>query len=470
MSELYLYNSVTNQKELFEPRKSGNGQDQPISLYTCGLTVYDFGHIGNFRTFLFYDILRRVLLANGFEVTHVQNITDVGHLVGDGDEGQDKMEKGSVREGRTAWEIASYYTDAWIEDSDALNILRPDIVPKATDHIPEQIALVQKLEKEGYTYVISDGVYFDTSKFAAYGKMAGLDLDGLQEGARVEANPEKRNPSDFALWKFSPREEAGQRQMEWESPWGIGFPGWHLECSAMAMKYLGETLDIHTGGVDHKPVHHTNEIAQSEAVTGKPFARWWMHSEFLLVDGGKMSKSVGNFYTIQNIRERGFSPIAFRYFVLSAHYRSKLNFTWSALEASQKALNKLVWYAAHMGQPSGGCVEYEERFLDVINDDLNMPEALATVWAVVKSGHEDYAKLATLYEMDKVLGLGLHELVSELRAKLDAAGADMSALLAERDAARSEKNWERADAIRDQIAAAGFVVEDTEDGAVLRPL
>lgn len=459
---LYLYNSVSGEKEQFKP------QGAIVSLYTCGLTVYDYGHIGNFRTFLFYDVLRRVLLANGFEVNHVQNVTDVGHLVGDGDEGEDKMEKGSSREGRTAWEIASYYTDAWMEDSDTLNIMKADSIPKATDHIPEQIALVQQLEKNGFTYEISDGIYFDTAKFEDYGKMAGLDFDGMQEGARVEANPEKKNPTDFALWKFSPTD--AQRQMEWESPWGIGFPGWHLECSAMAMKYFGDTMDIHTGGIDHKPVHHTNEIAQSEAATGKPFANWWMHAEFLLVDGGKMSKSKGNFYTLQDIVEKGFSPIAYRYYMLGAHYRSKLNFTWKGMEAAQNALNRLVWTAAQWPEPESGCPEFEERFIDVLNDDLNTPEALSTLWAMVKSGHGEEKKAGTLYEMDKVLGLGLRDLVAEMRAKVDAAGDDLHMLLEERSDARDAKNWERSDEIRDQIAEAGFVVEDTEDGQILRPL
>lgn len=459
---LYLYNSVSGEKESFKP------QGDVVSYYTCGLTVYDYGHIGNFRTFLFYDVLRRVLLANGFEVNHVQNITDVGHLVGDGDEGEDKMEKGSSREGRTAWEIASYYTDAWMEDSDMLNIMRAEIIPKATDHIPEQIALVEQLQEKGFAYEISDGIYFDTAKFEAYGAMAGLDFEGMQEGARVEVNKEKKNPTDFALWKFSPANE--QRQMEWESPWGIGFPGWHIECSAMAMKYLGETLDIHAGGIDHVPVHHTNEIAQSEAATGKPFANWWVHGEFLLVDGGKMSKSKENFYTVQDIVDKGFSPIHYRYFVLGAHYRSKQNFTWTGMEAARNALNKLVWTAAQWPEASSGCAEFEERFIDVLNDDVNTPEALSTMWAMVKSGHPEEQKAGTLYEMDKVLGLGLRELVAEMRAKVDAAGDDLHMLLEERSDARDAKNWERSDEIRDQIAEAGFVVEDTEDGQILRPL
>lgn len=461
MSTLYLYNTATRSSEPFKP------QTDTVSLYTCGLTVYDYGHIGNFRTFLYYDVVRRVLLANGYEVNHVQNITDVGHLVGDGDEGEDKMEKGSSREGRTAWEIASYYTDAWMEDSDSLNILRADTIPKATDHIPEQIALIERLEKNGHTYTISDGVYFDTSTFPDYGKMAGLDFEGMQEGARVEANPEKKNPTDFALWKFSPENE--QRQMEWQSPWGLGFPGWHIECSAMAMKYLGNTMDIHMGGVDHKTVHHTNEIAQSEAATGMPFARWWMHADFLLVDGGKMSKSKENFYTLQDVVKKGFSPIAYRYYMLSAHYRSKLNFTWKGMEAAQNALNRLVWTAAQWPEASSGCVEYEERFLDVLNEDLNTPEALATMWAMVKSGHSEEHKAGTLYEMDKVFGFGLRELIADVRAKVDAAGDNLHALLNERATARTEKNWERSDEIRDQIAESGFVVEDTDEGQILRP-
>lgn len=460
---MQLFNTLTRTNEQFTPQ-----QNDRVTLYTCGLTVYDFGHIGNFRTFLFYDVLRRALEANNYSVLHVMNITDVGHLVSDGDDGDDKLEKGAAREGKTAWEVASYYTEAYRHDRTLLNILPPSIEPKATEHIAEQIALIQTLETKGFTYAISDGVYFDTSKLADYGKLAQLDIEGLQAGARVEMNPEKRNTTDFALWKLSPQ-DGTRRDMEWESPWGIGFPGWHLECSAMAMKYCGETLDIHCGGIDHIPVHHTNEIAQSEAATQKPFANMWMHSEFLLVDGGKMSKSLGNFYTVADLIERGYNPLAFRYFTLGAHYRSKLNFTFKALDAAASALSSLVHHASQWNNPTTANQELLADFDAAINNDLNTAEALAVLWSIVKGTDDSGVKAATVAHIDRVLGLRILEQGQELRERIAAAGSDFASLLEMRADARAEKDWETSDRIRNEIQAAGFIVEDTPDGQILRP-
>ncbi len=458
---LQLQDTLTRKKEEFAPQS-----DSTVTMYTCGPTVYDFAHIGNLRSYIFSDILHRTLLANDFKVNMAMNITDVGHLTDDADAGEDKMEKGAAREGKTAREIASYYTDAFLEDSRDLNLLEPTVRPKATDHIQEQIDLILRLEEKGLTYATSDGVYYDTAKFPEYGKLAQLDIEGLQEGARVEKNKEKKQATDFALWKFSPKDT--QRAMEWDSPWGTGFPGWHIECSAMAMKHLGETIDIHTGGIDHIPVHHTNEIAQSEGATGKPFARFWLHGEFLLINEGRMGKSEGNFLTLDSLREKGYSPLAYRYFTLTAHYRSKLNFSWEAMDNAQNSYNKLVSAVMQWDQPGGVNESYVERFMDAVNNDLGMPEALAVMWELVKSAEETSTKAATMAEMEKVLGLGLAEAADELKGKIANAGEDVMALLRERNEARAEKNFEAADALRDQIAALGFAIEDTDDGTVLK--
>jgi len=339
---LYLYNTLHRKKEAFSPITPPE-----VGLYSCGPTVYDQQHLGNMRAVLFTDLLKRVLLSNGYHVTHVRNITDVGHLVSDGDEGEDKMEKGAKREGKTAWDIAKHYTEIFHKDVAELFTLPPDIEPKATDHIQEQIDLIKQLDEKGLTYVIDDGVYFDTSKITDYGKLALLDIEGLQEGARVLANAQKKNATDFALWKFSP--EDSQREMEWESPWGNGrkgFPGWHIECSAMSMKYLGQTFDIHTGGIDHVPVHHTNEIAQSESATGKPFANFWLHNEFLALDGdAKMSKSAGTFLTLDSIKEKGYSPLDYRFASLQTHYRQHMTFSWAVMDAAREGRERLNQFA-----------------------------------------------------------------------------------------------------------------------------
>ncbi len=440
--------------------------DREVSLYTCGPTVYNYAHIGNVRTFIFYDLLRRVLEANGYSVKHVMNITDVGHLTDDADAGEDKMEKGARREGKSVWDIAQFFTDSFLHDSAALNLLEPHLRPKATDHIAEQIALVQTLEQKGHTYRTSDGIYFDTSTLNDYGKLAQLDIAGLQEGSRVEKNVEKRNPTDFALWKFSP--QGSHRQMEWESPWGVGFPGWHIECSAMAMKYLGETMDIHCGGIDHIPVHHTNEIAQSEAATGRPFARIWMHGEFLLINNGRMGKSEGNFVTLQSLIDKGFDPLAYRYFTFTAHYASKLHFTWEALQGAQNAYYRLINTIAIWDTPKVGCAEFEGRFMDAMNDDLNAPQALAILWELVQSNYPTHAKTESIFVMDRILGLSLHERSDALRARIVSAGEDIHALVAQREQARADKDYTTADTLRSRITEAGLTVEDTPEGPVLK--
>jgi len=390
------------------------------------------------------------------------NITDVGHLTSDADEGEDKLEKGAKREKLSVWDVAEKYTQLFKQDLAALNISEPDVWLKATGTIPEQITLIQKLETKGFTYKTSDGIYFNTSKFPTYGALARLNLEGQKEGARVEVNEEKHNPSDFALWKFSHKDE--KRQMEWESPWGVGFPGWAIECSAMSMKALGETFDIHTGGVDHIPVHHTNEIAQSEGATGKPFVKYWVHNEFLLVDGGKMSKSLGNAYTLGDIRQKGFSPLAFRYYCLGAHYRSKLNFTWEGMQAAQTALDQLIERALALGDADGeGATEHEQKFFEAVDNDLATPQALAILWDMLKSSVPDTMKKTTLLRMDEILGLGLAQ------AKREAIDipVDVQVLVDERAEARQAKDWEKSDALRKKIEEAGFSVKDTDQGQVV---
>ncbi|MDD5567265.1 MAG: cysteine--tRNA ligase [Patescibacteria group bacterium] len=455
---LQLFNTLSREKEIFKPQRK-----DWVGLYTCGLTVYNYAHIGNLRTYLFEDILKRVLLLNGYQVKHVMNITDVGHLTSDADEGEDKMELGAEREHKTAAEIAKYYTKAFQQDLKDLNILKPSIWAKATAHIPEQIALIKKLEQKGFIYKTSDGVYFDTSKYPDYGKMARLDLKGLKEGARVAKNSEKRNPTDFALWKFSPKDK--KRQMEWPSPWGKGFPGWHIECSAMSMKYLGDTLDLHAGGIDHIPVHHTNEIAQSEAATGKQFVRYWLHGDFLVLNEERMGKSKGNFITLKTLKEKGFNPLAYRYFTLQAHYRAKLNFSWDALSGAQAALEKLSERVRELPAPKGKCEKYEIKFLEAINDDLNTPQALAVVWDLLKSDCPDSAKRAALNRFDKVLGLGLGGLKKKRAASVP---SDIQKLIDRREKARKNNDWTGADALRQEIEKAGFAVEDTSKGPKLK--
>jgi len=452
---LQLYNTLSRKKEPFKPL-----HDKTVGLYTCGPTVYHYAHIGNLRTFIFEDILKRALMHEGFRVNHIMNITDVGHLTSDADEGEDKLEKGARREGKTAWEDAKFYTKAFQDDLQKLNILPPTKFTPATEHIAEQIAWVQQLEKKGITYQTSDGIYFDTSKFPDYSKLSGQNLSGIQEGARVEKNEEKRNASDFAVWKFSPKDS--KRDMEWESPWGKGFPGWHLECSVMAQKYLGDTLDIHCGGIDLIPVHHTNEIAQAESVTGKQFSRFWMHGEFIVIKGDeKMSKSAGNFMTLQSLVDKGFDPLAYRYFTFSAHYRQKLRFSLEALTSSQKALSNLRGHIQMWDDPRIGCAEFERRFFDAIADDLNIPQALAVMWEMIKSDNPTAAKHQSLILFDEILGLGLSEI------KKREIPQEILHILKERAIARKEKNYTKADELRDLSARKGFPINDTQEGQIV---
>jgi cysteinyl-tRNA synthetase len=456
--ELYFFNTLGRKKEKFVPIVPGK-----VGLYTCGPTVYDFAHLGNFRTFIFEDVLRRTLEYNGFEVKHVMNITDVGHLVSNADEGEDKIELGAKREGKTAWEIAAYYTEAFLRDSALLNIKRAHILPRATDHIKEQIELIQVLEKKGFTYRTSDGIYYDTSKFKDYWKLSGQRPEERLAGARVEINPEKKNPWDFALWKFSPKDK--KRQMEWPSPWGIGFPGWHIECSAMSVKYLGQPFDIHTGGVDHIPIHHTNEIAQSEGAFNKKMVNYWLHGEFLMVEGKRMGKSEGNLIKLQDIIAKGFDPLAFRYLCLTSHYRSILNFTWKSLEAAQNSLNRLREHLSNLSdyKPSEINSEYKNRFLKAINDDLNTPEGLSVMWEMLRSKIPEGEKLATLLDFDKVLGLKL-EIMKE------GVPEEVKRLVDEREGLRKKRKWAEADKIRQKIAELGYLVEDTPKGPKVKKL
>ena len=451
----HFYNTLTRQKEEFKPIKSGQ-----VGLYTCGPTVYWFAHIGNWRSYIFSDILRRSLECGGFTVNQIINITDVGHLVGDGDEGEDKMIVAMKREGKSAYDIARFYEAAFFADRDKLNILPAEVYPRATEHVAEQIELVKKLEENSFTYKTTDGIYFDTSKLPEYGRLSGQRAEEKQGGARVELG-EKKSPTDFALWKFSPADS--KREMEWDSPWGVGFPGWHLECSAMSKKYLGVPFDIHTGGEDHISVHHENEIAQTQGSDGVLEANVWMHNAFLMVDGGKMSKSLGNIYTLAQLEEKGIEPLAFRLFCLGAHYRAKLNFTFEAVHAAQNALNKLretirSWDAPNLEI----CEEYAKKFTKAIEDDLNTPQALAVMWEMLggETCCETAAKAATLLEFDKIFGLCLDEYIG----KPIEVPSEVVALLKIRETARAEKNWSESDRLRDEIATLGFVVEDSPQG------
>lgn len=462
-----IYNTRTRSIEEFRTVRDG-----VAAVYSCGPTVYHHQHLGNMRAAVFADTLHRTLKAAGYEVKHVINITDVGHLTSDGDTGEDKLEKGAKREGKTVWEIAKMYTEAYFADLTALNVPLSDyLFPRATDHIEEQIALVRELEKKGYTYLISDGVYFDTSKFSRYAEFAHLDVEGLQAGARVEENEEKRNPTDFALWKFSPADE--QRQMEWDSPWGRGFPGWHIECSAMGRKLLGQPFDVHCGGVDHIPIHHMNEIAQSEAAYGKPLAAFWLHGAFLTVDQKRMGKSEGNLVTVDEFMQRGVDSLAYRYLVLGAHYRSPLNFTWESLAGAQSALEhlremcralpKLKRESGIRNQKSGMI----ERISTAFDDDLDTPKALAILWDSCKpqvASRKPDELSAIIAYADQVFGLDLTKYLGKpLRIP-----REVQRLVAAREDARQRKDWARSDVLRAQVEALGFQVEDTKEGPFIR--
>lgn len=464
--DLYLYNTLTLQKEKFIPINPGQ-----VGIYTCGPTVYNFAHLGNLRTYLFEDFLVRTLAYNGYKIKRVMNITDVGHLSGDMDMGEDKMEKVAQHEGRNAWEIANYYTDAFREDLERLNIALPDIWCKATDNIPEQIALVQILMDKGYAYQTSDGIYFDTVKFPNYNQLSHLPLEELKEGARVEKNLEKHSPTDFALWKFSPA--GAKRQMEWDSPWGIGFPGWHVECSAMSLKYLGAQRDIHCGGIDHINIHHTNEIAQSEAATGDKFFNYWLHGAFLNVVGGKkMAKNDGDFLTLDNaLLKKGLNPLAYRFASLQVHYRKSMEYNEDNLFQAEQGLSALYRQVAALGQESGVIDEISnQEFWAAINDDLNMPQALAVLFKVLKSTLSNVDKLATVLAFDQVLGLSLGYVKNKEDDFLidSELPEEVRCLLKDRQQARAEKDWSRSDALRQKLLDGGFLIEDAPEGQKIK--
>lgn len=464
-----LYNSLSRTVETFRPINPPH-----VGMYTCGPTVYDFAHIGNFRTYVLSDLLLRTLEFNKYNVQFIMNLTDVGHLtgdnLGDADTGEDRMESSAKKQGKTAWEVAQVYTKAFLKDFDRLNLVRPQLFAKATDHIAEQIKFVQILEEKGFTYKTSDGIYFDTSKFPHYGKLSSLDQ--IQEGARVEKNPEKKNARDFALWKFSPKGE--KRQMEWDSPWGVGFPGWHIECSAMSVKYLGDHFDIHVGGIDLKETHHPNEIAQAEAVTGHTFVNYWVHGAFILVDGKRMSKSLGNNYTVQNLLDRSFHPLALRYLYLQTHYRQEMNFTFEALHAAQNALFELFEFVAGLPETASSSLEYENTFTGAINDDLNMSEALSVLWEVVHSKLDPATKAATLFRMDSVLGLGLSKVEKYTETKVEGATVihrpsipqSILVLAGKRERLRKEKRYHVSDQMRNRIEKSGYELIDIDKGKV----
>jgi cysteinyl-tRNA synthetase len=455
---LILYDNFTRSLREFEPLHPGG----EVGIYTCGPTVYDYQHIGNYRTFMFEDGLKRALRWNGYRVRHVMNITDVGHLTSDADTGEDKMETGARRAGKSAWDIAALYTQAFLADLDALHIGRPDALPRATDHIASQIEFIADLERKGYIYRTADGVYFDTSRQADYGYLARLDKAGLEAGRRVDLG-DKRSATDFALWKFSPK--GSTRQMEWDSPWGRGFPGWHIECSAMAQDYLGDYFDIHCGGEDHIPVHHTNEIAQTEARVGTRLANFWMHGYFLLANDAKMAKSAGEFLRVQALVDRGYDPLAFRYLCLTGHYRSQLNFTWDALDAAATGLARMrAGFHALEREVAAADEALVSRFTAQVNDDLNFPRALAIAWETLRGGLAGPVKRATLALFDQVLGLGL----DNWRPKEDTVPGDIDALVRERVAARESKDWAEADRLRALLREAGWDMEDRPDGYLLK--
>lgn len=469
---MQLHNTASNQLEAFTPLSPDE-----TTIYTCGPTVYSEPLIGNWVAYLRWDLLVRTLRAHGFKVKRVMNITDVGHLVSDADDGEDKMEKGAKREGTTAWDIAERYTNRFLEGMTLLNILPPEVMPKATEHIDAQIELIQRLEHGNHTYVIDDGVYFDTETFPRYADFARLDLEALKAGARVTVNAQKRHPSDFALWKFSPKNE--KRDMEWDSPWGKGFPGWHIECSAMAFEYLGETIDIHTGGIDHIPVHHTNEIAQSEAASGKPFARYWLHANFLLVEGTKISKSLDNGYTLADLADKGYDPMAFRMFVLQSHYRSESNFTWDNLNAAaaryqhwrniacirHQVHDTIVRDERKDAAVNGVLLASKHAALAALGSDLNSPLALTQIEqaldAAEHAGPEQVQKeslLALLEFIDDTLGLRLLSSTPDV-------DDEVKHIILERERAREEKQWQRSDQLREQLLARGIGINDTGHGS-----
>jgi cysteinyl-tRNA synthetase len=475
----YLYNTATRSKEFFSP------QNNPVGMYCCGPTVYNSAHIGNLRTYIFEDVLKRALLSLGYKVKHLINITDVGHLVSDADTGEDKMEKGAAREGRSVWDIAAFYTQKFMENIADLNIQKPDMFPKATDHIQQMIVMVRELERKGFTYSTSDGIYFDTKKFPSYVDFARLDPESIRAGERVDMG-DKRSPMDFALWKFSPKD--AKRQMEWESPWGIGFPGWHIECSAMALAYLAQPVDIHCGGSDHVRVHHTNEIAQAEAATGKQFVKYWLHGEFLVVDKGKMAKSGENFVTVDSLKAAGIPPLAYRLFCYSAHYRSPLTYSTEGVKAAAVSLGNLrKALAGNGGAENADAASVDTALKDfyaAAYDDLNMPRAIAALWDIVRDEKVSHGmRRSAAAEADTILGLDLLKPVEAADAdsytgengkairivSVKGLSADQKQQLADkvrmRQKARTAKDWAMADTLRRELAALGAMVKDLPDGS-----
>lgn len=453
---LKLYNTLSRKIENFSPINPPN-----VGMYSCGPTVYDYTHIGHLRKYIGDDILRRILESDGYEVKHVMNITDVGHLVSDEDSGEDKIEKGARESGRTVWEVAKFYEDYFWKSVNTVNIKTPNIVAKATEHIKEQIKLIHRLEKNGFIYKTEHAIYFDTLKFSNYTKLSGQKLEEKETGAREDVfiDKQKQNPQDFALWFFTVG-HFKDHVMRWPSVWGEGFPGWHIECSAMSMEYLGDSFDIHTGGVDHIPVHHTNEIAQSEGASGKPFVKYWVHHNFLVVDGEKMSKSKKNFYRIDEVVQKGFDPLALRYLFLTAHYRDKLNFTWESLQSAQNALNNLRGLVRDWEEPKIGCAQYEQDFTEAINNDLNTPQAMAVMWELVKSDYPTSAKAQSLLKFDRVLGLKLDEYLG----KPLEVPSDVMELVEERERVRKSGHFKQSDALRHEVRKLGFEIEDTPTG------
>ncbi|MCG8589688.1 MAG: cysteine--tRNA ligase [Proteobacteria bacterium] len=461
MSDIVFYDTRTRSKQPFAPL-----EPDCVRMYTCGPTVYGPQHIGNLRSQLFPDLLRRFLEREGFAVRHVVNITDVGHLTDDADDGDDKMEMAAARAGRSAEEIAAHWTEHWRQNREAVNCRPPDVLCKATEHIPEQIELARTLEKGGHTYRLPDGIYFDVSTFPRYAELAHLDLEGQAGGHRIDEVAGKRHPADFALWKFAA--EGVKRQQEWDSPWGRGFPGWHLECTAMSSRYLGETFDIHTGGIDLATVHHTNEVAQAECATGvHPWVQFWMHNEFLDFQGVKMSKSLGNVLTLDDLVAGGLPPLAFRYFFLQAHYRQQQTFTDEAIQAAATGHRRLCAAAAPLRDAKGvpdpeRVAPYRDRFRAALCDDLNAPRALAVAWEVVRAEELTPAdRYALIEDFDTVLGL---DLLAEPEATPVETDPRIDALVAAREEARARKDFAEADRLRDQLAAEGIAVEDTPNG------
>ncbi len=458
--DLKLYNTLSRKIEEFEPIN-----ENYVGLYCCGPTVYNYAHIGNLRTYIFEDILKRVLGFCSYDVKHVMNITDVGHLTDDGDDGEDKLLKSAREKKKSVYDIASFYTDAFFNDTKRLNIIKPDINCEATKHIGDMIALIKRLEEKGYTYVSGGNVYFSIDKFPEYGKMALLDKQDLQSGARIVIDENKKNPKDFVLWFTNSKFE--NQVMIWDSPWGKGYPGWHLECSAMSMKYLGDHFDIHCGGIDHIPVHHTNEIAQSEAATGKKWVNYWLHGEFLILEKGKMSKSKGSFLTLQNLIDNGYDALDYRYYCLGAHYRAQLKFSFASLDGARSARLKLVRKIKSLlalkkeELPKEFSNKYLDNFFSDVINDLNIPKSLANLWAVLKDSELSVEeKLASVYKMDTILGLSL----KDIEIEEDSLSPEFQKMIDDRLEAKKNRNFEEADRLRDLLLENGIIIKDTAKG------